>query len=339
MSLVGVGRRIAAYWRRARNRYGWVDHLSRAGLRYDEADGGRLGAAVTYYAFFAVFALALLAFAILGYVLDRPAVLQAVQRYLTQNLPRLDLQTLRQARGAAGIVGLVGLPITGVFWVDSLRSSIRAIWRLNEYPGNYFVRQLIDLLLLAGLGLLVAVSLAIALGTGALLNWLVSLVLPGPGSWVLSAAVFVLGFGVNTLLAVAVLTGLPRLRMTLRRVLGPALLIAAGIAIMNTLGRLYVSRTAANPAYQVVAGAVGLLVFLKILNQLILFAAALTATSESGEVIDLACRPPRRVPRARPDSPAQPDPAQPDPAEPDADRPDPHRSGTAVPDPPTRIDA
>jgi hypothetical protein len=34
--------------------------------------------------------------------------------------------------------------------------------------------------------------------------------------------------GVNTLLSIAVLTGLPRLRMPLRRVLGPALFVAAG---------------------------------------------------------------------------------------------------------------
>lgn len=49
-------------------------------------------------------------------------------------------------------------------------------------------------------------------------------------------------------------------------------------------------RTEANPTYQVVAGAVGLLVFLNVVNQLILFAATLTATSDVGEVTDLAAR-------------------------------------------------
>ncbi|GAA3515666.1 hypothetical protein FHR32_007576 [Streptosporangium album] len=38
------------------------------------------------------------------------------------------------------------------------------------------------------------------------------------------------------------------------------------------------------------AGAVALLVFLKILNQLILFAAALTATGTTGDIVDLAVR-------------------------------------------------
>jgi Virulence factor BrkB len=78
--------------------------------------------------------------------------------------------------------------------------------------------------------------------------------------------------------------------MPLRRVLGPAALVALGLELLKTLGRLYVEHTRANPTYQVVAGAVGLLVFLNVVNQLILFAAALTATSHTGQVSDLAER-------------------------------------------------
>jgi membrane protein len=107
-----------------------------------------------------------------------------------------------------------------------------------------------------------------------------------------------LGLGVNALLSIAVLTGLPRLRLPLRRVLGPALLVAAGLELLKTLGRLYVQRTEANPTYQVVAGAVGLLVFLNVVNQLVLFAAALAATGTAGQVTDLAARPNTAAPTA-----------------------------------------
>jgi membrane protein len=119
----------------------------------------------------------------------------------------------------------------------------------------------------------------------------------------------VLGVGVNVLLAIAVLTALPRLRVRLRRVLAPALFVAAGLEVLKTLGRIYVQRTQANPAYHLVTGAVAVLVFLSVLNQLILFAAALAATSTRGPVTDLAmpatpAAPPaaghRRVIRRRP---------------------------------------
>jgi membrane protein len=286
-------KRVAVVWRWARRRYGWLDHLVRAGVRYDEADGGRLAAAVTYYAFFATFALALLGFAVFGFVLDNPTVLHAVQRYLAQNLPRLDVQALRNARGSVGLIAFITLPVTGWFWVDALRSSIRKVWRLPEYPGTFLIRVSFDLLVLVGLGLLLAVSLAVAFASTALAGRLFNAVgaQAAPARWLLAAVGVVLGLGVNTLLSIAALTALPRLRMPMRRVLGPALLVAGGFELLKTLGRLYVERMQANPTYQVVAGAVGLLVFLSVVNQLVLFAAALAATATTGRVIDLAAGP------------------------------------------------
>jgi membrane protein len=285
--------RLVAGWGRARRRHGWLDHLSRAVVRYDQADGGRLSAALTYYAFFATFALALLGFAILGRVLDDPSVLAAVQRYLSDNFPRLDVQALREAGSTAGLIAFVALPLTGLFWIDVLRSASRAIWQLKEYPGNFFLRQLIDLAVLAGLGLLLGASLTAAFAAEGLLTWLASITVgtgATPARWVLAAASFVSGLAVNTLLAIALLTAPPRLRLPWRRVIGPALVLVIGLEILKTIGQFFLNLTAANPAYQVVTGAVGMLLFLKIAGQLILFAAALAATGDSGHVTDLAIR-------------------------------------------------
>jgi membrane protein len=298
VTVAELAERAATSWGRARRRHGWLDHLVRAAKRYDEADGGRLAAAVTYYAFFATFALALLGFAVFGFVLDDPTVLRSVQRYLAQDLPRLDVQDLRDARGAAGVVAFIGLPVTGWFWIDSLRSSIRAIWRLPQYPGTLLVRLAVDLLVLVGFGILLAASLAMAVATTTAVGGLVSAAGTGAtmARWLLAAVGLVLGIGVNTLLSIAVLTGLPRLRMPLRRVLGPALFLAAGLELLRTLGQLYVQGIEANATYLVVAGAVGLLVFLNVVNQLILFAATLTATGTGGQVTDLAAGRPRPDP-------------------------------------------
>ncbi|MBB6350496.1 YhjD/YihY/BrkB family envelope integrity protein [Nonomuraea muscovyensis] len=298
MAATGFVERLAARWAGARRRHRRLDHLVRAVVRYDQADGGRLSAALTYYAFFATFALALLGFAILGHVLDDPAALAAVQRYLTENFPRLDVQALRDARGTAGLIAVVGLVPAGLFWMDTLRSASRAIWQVEEYPGTFWLRQVIDLGVLIGLGLLLAASLALALGAQTLLTWLAVHTVGAdatPARWLLAAAAFLLGVGVNTLLALALLSAPPRLRLPLRRILGPALLITVGLEILKTVGQFFLNLTASNPAYQVVAGAAGMLVFLKIVNQLILFAAALAATSDHGQVTDLATVPRTRV--------------------------------------------
>lgn len=293
MSIAGFSRRVVGVWVRARRRHRWLGHVAQAGRRYNQADGRRLAAAVTFYGFFAVFALAVLGFAVLGYVLDNAAAERAVERYLAGNLPVLDTSALREARGAAGVIGFISLPIFGLLWVDSLRSSIRAVWRIDEYPGGFFLRWFIDGVALAGLVVLLAVSLTVAFGTAGLLDRLV--VAAGgeeftPAQLLLAVIGFVLGFGVNALLAIFVLTLLPRLRMPLSRVLGPGLLIAAGVVVLKTLAWLFVERVQANPALHVVAGAAGLLIFLLVLNQLILFAAALTATGNAGSVTDLASR-------------------------------------------------
>ncbi|MGK5681431.1 YihY/virulence factor BrkB family protein [Actinoplanes sp. URMC 104] len=283
-------RGLAAGWRRLRERVGWLDHLVRAGVRYDKADGGRLSAAVTYYAFFAVFALGVLAYATFAFVLDSPAVVEAVESYVADDVPRLDVQALSTARSTAGIIALLGLPITGWFWADALRSSIRKIWQLPEYPGRLPVRVLVDLLVMAGLGVLLAVSLSAAYLTSVVAGRLVDAADTGagPARWLLGAVTLVLTLTVNTVLVLGMLTGVPRLRMPLRRVLGPAFLVAAGIEVLKSLGRWYVQVTAANPTYQLVAGSVGLLVFLNAINQMVLFAAALTATSTTGDPADLS---------------------------------------------------
>ncbi|MFB9474240.1 YihY/virulence factor BrkB family protein [Nonomuraea salmonea] len=283
--------RMAEGWKSARSRHGWLDHTARALIRYDQVDAGRLSAALTYYAFFATFALGLLGFAILGRVLHSPAALAQVQLYLSDTFPRLDVQALRDAGDTAGLVACVVLPLTGLFWMDTLRSATRAIWRLEEYPGRFFLRQLIDLGIVAGLGLLLALSLAVAFSAEWLLTWVAGHtvgVRAAPVQWMLPVAAFVLGSGVNTVLAIALLTAPPRLHLSPRRVIGPALVITIGLEILKTLGQAVLNLTAANPAYQVVTGAVAMLLFLKVLNQLILFATALVATSTTGEVKDLA---------------------------------------------------
>ncbi len=265
-------------WVRARRRYRLLDHAARAATRYREAGGRRLAAAVTYYAFFAVFALALLGFATLGYVLHEPAV----EDYLASNLPQLDTGAIRDARGALGAIAFISLPVIGWLWVDALRSSLRAIWRREQYPGPLLRRILVELLVLVGLGVLLGVSLAVALGTTALMDWLVIDLLgadAAPARWLLSGVAFLLGLGINTVLAVAVLTALSRLRVRPRWVLGPALLVAVGLEVLKTAGRVFVEHTDANPAFQLAAGTAGLLVFLFLFNQLMLFAAALAATA------------------------------------------------------------
>jgi membrane protein len=263
----------------ARARSGLIDHAFRTQERYVEAFGGRLAAAIAYYGFFAVFALGVVGYAVLGFLLDRNVDLEgAVDEFLRENVPVVELQQISAGRGAAGIFGLIGLVFAGVAWVEALRSSQRRIWELEEAPGNPIQRRAIDVPVLAGLAILLGASIAVATGIEDLLA----------GVPVVEHFGWLLMLGVNLLAAIAMLAALPRLRISPGRLMPPAVVVAAGIFLLNELGGVYVSFVRNNPAYAVVATAAGLLVYLYVFHQLLLLGAAWAATADHGRVVDLA---------------------------------------------------
>ncbi|PRY28383.1 YihY/virulence factor BrkB family protein [Pseudosporangium ferrugineum] len=268
-----------------RHRSRYFDHLCRAALRYDEVLGGRLAAAIAYYGFFAVFALALIGYSIFGFLIkSNVALFEVVQRFLEENLPFLDVAAILASGKTVGIVGIVGLIFTGIGWVEAIRSSQRLIWRLNEQPGYIGIRQAVDLLVLVGILLLLIVSVGAVYGLESLLEWLADGRL-GPVRSVVSV---VLTIAINMLLAAALLAAVPRLRMTARRMAPPVLQVGIGIYLLNTVGKSLVGVIQRNPAYGLVASAVGILVYLYVFNQLLLFGAAWAATSPHGRVVDLS---------------------------------------------------
>jgi len=97
-----------------------------------------------------------------------------------------------------------------------------------------------------------------------------------------------LTLAVNMVLAAALLAAVPRLRMTVRRMTPPVLQVGIGIMLLNTVGKSFVGLVERNPAYGLVASAVGVLVYLYVFNQLLLFGAAWAATSPHGRVVDLS---------------------------------------------------
>lgn len=263
----------------------YFDHFCRAILRYEDVQGGRLAAAIAYYGFFAIFALLLIGYSVFGFLLNNNIELfELVHDFLENNLPFLNVQAILDSTKTVGIVGILGLTFTGIGWVEAIRSSQRLIWQLREQPGYIGVRQAVDLLVLVGLLLLIALTQMAVYGLERLLHWLAG----GGFATTLSAVSVLLTFGVNMLLAAALLTGVPRLKMTARRMAPPVLQVGIGLMLLNTVGKSFVAIVERNPAYALVGSAVGALVYLYVFNQLLLFGAAWAATSPHGRVVDLS---------------------------------------------------
>jgi membrane protein len=280
-----VRRGIAA----ARRRSETFNHAWCALERYNDVNAGRLAAATAYYGFFSVFALAVVTFVMIGLAFrNNRTVVANVSAYLASNLPSLQTDSLIEGSQRIGIIALVGLVFAGVSWVETLRSSQRAVWKFDQQPGNVFVRWFLDFAVLIGLGILLLISIAIFSG---IQDFLLSLTDRAPNSPLrtgLRGTTTLIAGLVDLFLGMLLLAGVPRLRMSLRRLLPPALLFAVGLFILKTAGKWYINRIEDNPAYQLVGGTVGLLLFMYLLHQVLLFSAALAATDTRGRVVDLA---------------------------------------------------
>lgn len=273
---------------RARRRSGLFDHVWQALVRFGDVLGGRLAAAISYYAFFAAFSLAVLAYSILGRIVgddESSGVLQTVNNYLSGSLPWVAPTAEGIGRGEVTAFASITLLISGIGWVETLRSSLRAVWMLDQHPGNWILRRLVDLGMLVGLGILLALSLAMTTALDRLLDW------AAPDTYLAATLLRPIGpaleFLVNLVLAAAMLTAVTRIRLSPRRLVTPVLFIAVGIQLLNSVGRYFIAQTEDRPAYKLVGPAVGLLIYLYLLNQLILLGAALAATAQAGTAMDL----------------------------------------------------
>jgi membrane protein len=274
-----------------RQRYPLFDHFWRAKERYYEVLGGRLSAAIAYYGFFAVFALAMVAYAatIKIFSSDSPVVAD-LDSFLGQYFTTLNTEALKSQVNNIQTIGLVSLVLAGIGWVDAFRSSLRAVWRLDQHPGNFLVLRMVDLGTLIVFALMMGISLGIADGLEQLFQMISQ---QRTGTLWFDAGVQLLAFIINLVIATGLMTVIPRIHLAWRRLVPSILVIAIGLTLLNLVGRYFIGRTERNPAYAIVATSVGLLVYLYLLNQIVIWAAAWAATGQSGRVFDLAWGKPR----------------------------------------------
>src|SRR5262249_19532693 len=143
----------------------------RAFERYRIHRGSRLAAAITYSAFLSLFPLLAVSVAITAAALGDSRT-QRLRAPISANVPGIpDRPPLGGVRNNAAPIGLIsGLLLiwSGLSWVNAARGGLRTIWAVEDMPGSFVTRKLVDLVALAGLGVTAAVSLAASAATSAL---------------------------------------------------------------------------------------------------------------------------------------------------------------------------
>jgi len=205
------------------------------------------------------------------------------------------IDTAINQRAVVGVIGLVGVALTGLGWIDNLRTALDAVWGNEVRRQSFIKRKLSDALVLLGLGIGLVVLVAITAGGTALghqlLLWTNTDGITGAGT-VTAVLAILLAIAGDMLIYGWVLIVLPDGQVSRRTAIRTSLLAAIGFEILKLLGTYYIARITRSPAYSVIGPALGVLIFINLVSRFSLFCAAWAATApDAPPVIDPVAQP------------------------------------------------
>ncbi|HEX2298222.1 MAG TPA: inner membrane protein YhjD [Pseudonocardiaceae bacterium] len=275
---------------RYRQRYGWFDHLVRAGQTYTRNNGDHYAAAITYFSVLSLVPLLMIAFAAAAFVLaGNQQLLTELQEQIRTAVPTDLANTLNTvveeaiaSRSSVGIIGLLVALYSGLSWMSNLREALTAQWEIRHEPQGFLRTKLVDLLALLGLGLALLVSFGLTGAGTAFGGTLSDLAGLGDLFWarlVLYLLALVLSLAGMWLVFLWVLTRLPREPVTLRSAMPAALLGAIGFEVLKQAFAIYLDSVSSSPTGQLFGPVIGLMVFAYFVSRFLLFVTAWAATA------------------------------------------------------------
>ena len=277
-----------------RAKYGWLDHLVRAGARFTDHHGTHYAAAITYFSILSLVPLLMIAFAIAGYVLFfKPELLDEIRKSVNAAVPGSLADTINTiidraiaSRTAVGVVGLLGALYSGIGWMSNLREALSEQWDQAPDPPALPKRLLFDLTALLGLGVALVGSFAITAAASRFATALLDLVGLGDQTWaqiLIRVLGIALGLVANFLVFLWVIARLPRQHTPLRSAVRAAILGAVGFEILKQVMTYYLSSVTSSPSGAAFGPILGLLVFVNFASQFVLFVTAWAATAPGVE--------------------------------------------------------
>ncbi|MFE9597813.1 YihY/virulence factor BrkB family protein [Streptomyces hokutonensis] len=259
-------------------------HAWRSYERLDRVKWSQLAAAMTFISFIALFPLLTVAAAIAAATLSTDQQ-HELQDKIAEQVPgisdQLNIGSLVDNAGTIGLIAGAVLLFTGIGWVGSMRECLRAVWELPDRDENPLLRKLIDTGVLIGLGGAVLATIAVSTVASALVGWINDQLGIAQGGWggiLLRIAAFAVAVLADFLLLLYVLTLLPGVEPTRRRLFVAALIGAVGFELLKLLLSGYIQGVAAKSMYGAFGVPVALLLWMNFTSKLVLFCAAWTAT-------------------------------------------------------------
>lgn len=260
---------------RARARWPLVDIIVRTFKRYSEDDAGSYAAALTYYAFFAIFPLLFFAAAGLGYAtfgnqqLTEDLIARGVRSnpLIRDALTPEGLSMIQENKDKIAGIGLALALYTGTGMIVALGHALNQVNRVT-HERNWFQKRATALRWLAVLGLAAAGSLTLT-SVSAAFDHVAGRILGYTGAFAIDIVIFATAFKF-----------LPNVKRTWRDILPGAVVAGVAFSFLKVGGTIYLaqSQSTRNATYGTLAGAATLLVASYLISQVTLLAAEVNAT-------------------------------------------------------------
>lgn len=252
-----------------------------------EDNPSQLGAALAYYAIFAIAPLLVIAVAIAGLVFGVQAtenqLVGALQGLVGQEIATAIQATIRSASTprsgiVATVVGIATSFLGAAGVVAQLQSALNTIWQVEPQPGRGVLGMVKDyvvsFLMVLGLGFFLLVSLVVSTGMSAL-SHSVTAVLPG-GAVVWQWVDFLVSFALITVLFALTYKIVPHVRIAWKDVwIG-----AAMTSLLFTIGKFligwYLAHSSVTSAYGAAGSVVIILLWVYYSAQVFFFGAEFT---------------------------------------------------------------
>ncbi|MDN3024484.1 YihY/virulence factor BrkB family protein [Streptomyces sp. S.PB5] len=259
-------------------------HAWRSYERLDRVKWTRLAAAMTFISFVALFPLLTVAAAVAAATLSKSQQ-DELQDKIADQVPgisdQLDIDNLVANAGTIGLIAGALLLFTGIGWVGNMRECLRAVWELPDDEENPVLRKAKDAGVLLGLGGALLVTIAASTVGSAMVGWIsdeIGIDREGWGAVLLRTAALLIAVLADFLLLLYVLTLLPGVQPTRRRLLVAALIGAVGFELLKLLLSGYMQGVASKSMYGAFGVPIALLLWINFTSKLVLFCAAWTAT-------------------------------------------------------------
>lgn len=286
----------------------------RAWKRYSDAHGNVLAGGVGYFAFFSIFPAVALAFTVFGFVLrGHPDLMHSVTDALRQQLPGMIKDPAHPHAGGiisvtapgagaltiTGAVSFVGLVMSGMGWLGAMRTGIRAVFGVEDTPGNVVTDKLRDLGVMMTLGLGIALSGVFTSAASTVIRFVADAIGLGGAAWLLQVAVFVLSALADTGLMMLLLRVLSGVEVPWRGLFQGALMGGVGLTVMKIFAGQLLSHATSNPLLASLGIVVGLLFWLNLMSRITLLSSAWAANDLDARAERERAREPGREARER----------------------------------------